>query len=317
MLESVVIGIDVSKHDLVVARSDTDRVEGQFANTEAGRAALGETLGADESVLVVLEASGGYERPVIRELLLAGIPVVRANARQVRDFAKAHNALAKTDRIDAVLLARFGARVPVRPLHVSGSRREELQDLVRYRHDLVTERVRWENRHTSARSRTVAARIAARVAALQHEVAEVEQAIDLLIDSWPDDAETARLVQTMPGIGEQSARVLVAELPELGTLTRKEVAALVGVAPYSRDSGRLRGTRAIWGGRAIVRTTLYMAIQALKQHNPTLAAWHARLLGGGKPVQVANIALIRNVITILNAMVRDNRPWEPGLLDTT
>lgn len=315
MTESVVIGIDVSKHELVVARSDTDRVVLQVANTEAGRAELREALLSGESVRVVLEASGGYERPVIRALLLAGIPVVRANARQVRDFAKAHNALAKTDVIDAVILARFGASVALRPLQIASSLREELQDLVRHRQDLLTERVRWENRQTTARSPVVRERVAARVAALQQELTEVEQAIDTLIDSWPEEAHTARLVQTMPGIGEQSARVLVAELPELGTFTRKEVAALVGVAPYNRDSGRLRGTRTIWGGRALVRTTLYMAIQALKQHNPRLAAWHERLLRAGKPAQVANIALIRKVVTILNAMVRDNRPWDPSLIE--
>jgi transposase len=313
MTLSRVAGIDVGKDDLVVATTvaTTTRLR-RVPNTATGHERLLCWLAAEDLELVVVEASGGYERRLLRTLLAAAIPVARVNPRQVRDFARAHNRLAKTDRIDAEVIAQFGAQTHVRPLVEYSPRRQQLQELVRFRQDLVATKVRWQQRRETAEDAWVRAELVAQVTAADAQIAAVEARIDALIADWPEAAAKARLVQTLPGIGPQSARVLVAELPELGTLDRKTIAALVGVAPYSRDSGRRRGMRAIWGGRATIRCTLYMAGHAIKRHAPGLREWHAALRARGKPNNVANVALMRKVITILNAMVRDGQPWQPA-----
>lgn len=308
-----VAGIDVGKQELVVAWVPEERVVQHFGNDDAGRAALRDCLVETGPELVVIEASGGYERPIIRHMLEAGIRVAQVNPRRIRDFAKAHNRLAKTDSIDARMIAWFGTQATVHPLQLDQPRREEMRALVRHRDDLVTERVRWQNRRQTTESTQVREWVGTRIASLDVEIAAAEAAIDTLITSWPTDAERARVIQSVPGIGIQNARVLLADLPELGQLNRSEIAALVGVAPFNRDSGMLRGRRTIWGGRALVRTTLFMAVTAIKRHNPVLAAWYANLCARGKPTQVANIALVRRVLTILNAMVRDGQYWHSEL----
>lgn len=308
-----VVGIDVGKYELVVAGVEAAAGSWTVANDEPGRAQVVTDLTRQAPDLVVVEATGGYERPLVQALLLAEVPVARVNPRRVRDFAKAHNRLAKSDRLDAGMLAAFGQQSAVRPLRLDTTWCEQLQELVHHRHDLVQDRVRWQNRLETAQTEWVRTTIEAQLAAAQDQLAAVEQAIDDLIATWPEEAATAELLQSMPGIGAQNVRVLLADLPELGQLTHKEIAALVGVAPYTRDSGVLRGKRAIWGGRALVRSTLYMALTTIKRHNPGLNRWYDRLRARGKPPKVADVALMRKVLTMLNAMVRDRRPWQPEL----
>ena len=312
-----VVGIDVSKADLVVAWSWDEHRAAVVTNDEAGCLRLVEQLRQDSPELVVLEATGGYERLVMQTLLEAAIPVARVNPRRVRDFARSQNRLAKTDSIDARVIAQFGQQAEVRALSLdAGGRQAQLQELVRHRHDLVQDKVRWQNRLDTALGSWIRETITAQMQHAIEQIAAVEAAIDDLIDAWPEEASRAALIQSMPGIGIQNARVLVADLPELGTLNRKQIAALVGVAPFNRDSGRYRGKRAVWGGRSLVRTTLYMALTAIKRHNPVLSAWHASLIARGKPRNVANVALIRRAITILNAMLRDGRAWQSPLAES-
>ena len=259
---------------------------------------------------VVLEASGGYEIAAASELAAADLPVAVVNPRQVRDFARATGRLAKTDAIDARVLAHFAALIQpdTRPLPDAQSR--ELMALVARRRQIVEMLTAETNRH----SRAVAGLnrgIAAHMRWLRKPLAELDAALEQALRRSPLWAEKARLLRSVPGVGSVAVTTLLAHLPALGTLSRRKIAALVGVAPFNHDSGKLRGRRAIWGGRAQVRAVLYMCTLVAARHNPVLQAFYLRLLGAGKKPKAALTACMRKLLIMLNAILRHQLQWNP------
>ena len=300
------LGIDVSKAylDVAVYAGATWRV----ANTPDGIGDLVARLQGTPPTLVVLEATGVYHRAVAGALTAAEIPVAVINPRHARDFAKSTGQLAKTDRIDAQLLAKFGAvlQPPVRALPDAAA--QTLAALVERRRQLVTMQTMEKNRLTVALPRVVP-HVRASLDALRAAITAIETEIGAQIAEHPPWQALVDLLKTVPGIGDGSAHSLVALLPELGTLPRTQIAALVGVAPLARDSGTLRGIRTCWGGRAAIRTMLYMATGTAIRTNPVIKATYTALRAAKKPVKVARIACVRKLLTILNAMVKTNTPW--------
>ncbi len=259
---------------------------------------------------IVLEATGGFEATLLALLHEAGMPVVAVNPRQARDFARALGRLAKTDAIDAEGLALFAERVrpELRPLPDAATR--ELAEVVARRRQLV-EMIKAEGgRLPLARGPKVRTRIEAHLAWLREELAGTDDELAGLVRIVPAWDERARLLESVPGVGPTTARVLLAELPELGMLDRRRIASLVGVAPMNRDSGTLRGTRRIRGGRASLRATLYMAALVASRFNPVLRDTYRRMTEAGKPKKVALVALIRKLLTILNAIAKSRTPWQ-------
>lgn len=302
----VYIGMDVSKAVLDICVADGE--SWQTENVDSAMEALCERITSLKPTLIVLEATGGYELRAAAALAAAGLPVAVVNPRQVRRYAQAVGKLAKTDRIDAEILARFAAAVqpPVRPMPDAETR--ELEALITRRRQLVEMIVAEENRRRQAAPVTLK-EIKRHIAWLRRQLAKIDQTIDDNVRRSPIWRAKDDLLQSVPGVGGATARTLLALLPELGTLDRKRIAALVGVAPFNRDSGTLRGRRAVWGGRARVRSALYMAALASTRWNPTLKAFYRRLRDAGKPYKVAIVACMHKLLLILNAMVRDNRAW--------
>jgi transposase len=258
---------------------------------------------------VTLEASGGYERLVIAELLDRGYHVALANPRQVRDFAKATGILAKTDALDARVLARFGQVVQPRCLEKPSGSQTELQQLVERRRQLIELRTAESNRLEHATAKVAKRSIQAVLKLLEKQTEELEEQISKLVDKHPDWKQKADILKSVPGIGDVTAFSLLAELPELGQLNREQVAALAGLAPYNHDSGKLKGKRAISGGRAEVRTALYMASLAAACHNPAIRPFYTRLRAAGKCFKIAITACMRKLLTILNTMIKNNAAW--------
>jgi transposase len=303
------VGIDVAKATLDVWASPEER-GWSVANDAGGIADLVEQLRARAVRLVVLEATGGYEYAVVAALSVAGLPTAVVNPRQVRDFARAIGRLAKTDRLDAQVLARFGDAVRPEPRSLPSEEVQALDALVTRRRQLRAMLQAERNRRDLARG-AVALGIQEHVVWLERQLAALDAELRQRIEASPLWHAKADLLRSVPGIGPTTACTLLAELPELGTLSGREVAALVGVAPFARDSGTLRGTRAIWGGRTSVRTTLYMAALSASRHNPTLKAFYQRLLDAGKAKKLALIACLRKLLIILNAIVAHGTPWDP------
>ncbi len=305
------VGIDVSKATLDVASRPTASGS-TVANDDAGIAVLMTSLHQLRPTLIVLEATGGYELPVVRALVEAALPVIVANPRHVRDFAKATGRLAKTDRIDAQVLARFAEQVrpALRPLPTPAT--QALAALLARRRQLVEMLTAEKHRlHTAAPP--VRKSLQAHIAWLEQQLATVETDTTTAIQQSPVWREHEQLLQSVPGVGPVMSRTLLADLPELGTLTRRQVAALVGVAPLNRDSGTRRGRRTCWGGRAPVRTALYMAAFVATKCNPVIKQFYQRLCAAGKKRKVALVACMRKLLTILNAMVKHRTPWrDPG-----
>lgn len=308
-------GIDVAR-DWLDVHVVPDGLAWRAANDPSGQAALAARLAALTPALVVLEASGGYEAAVAAELRAAGLAVAVVNPRRARDFAKATGQLAKTDALDAAVLARFARAIRPEARPAPGPADAELKALVGRRRELVAVEVAERQRLARAGAGAVHASIEAHLTWLRGQLADLERQIAAAIAADPEWAGRADLLRSVPGVGPVVAATLVAELPELGALTRQEVAALVGVAPLNRDSGRMRGKRGTWGGRATVRTTLYMAAAAAARFNPAIRALRDRLVAAGKPPKVARIACIRKLLTILNAIVRDGAPWDPAASTT-
>ena len=300
-------GIDVAKAHLDLAVRPTG-VTAQFANSAAGIAALLAHLQATPPALIVLEATGGLEVPVVAALAAAQLPVVVVNPRQVRDFAKATGQLAKTDRLDAQILAQFAdvVRPPVRLLPDAESQR--VAALLARRRQVV-EMLTAERNRLGMAAQTLRERIAAHITWLEQELSDLDSQIDQAIRQSPLWREREQLLRSAKGVGPVVARTLLIELPELGTLNRKQISALVGVAPLNRDSGTLRGHRTIWGGRAHVRAALYMAALVAVRHNPVIRTFYERLRQAGKPAKVALTACMRKLLTILNAMLKHKQPW--------
>jgi len=314
----MVIGIDVAKAELVVARGSSGAIT-TWANDERGVEALVQdlgTLGTEALERIVLEATGGYEVLCASALATAQLPVVVVNPRQVRDFAKATGQLAKTDRLDARLLALFGERVqpPIRLLPDEQTR--ALEAVLTRRRQLLEMRQAERNRLLQLLGpgrRPIQQSLKKHIAYLERELRMTESDIGRMIRESPVWRERDDLLQSAPGIGPVVARTLVAELPELGRLNRRAIAKLVGIAPLNRDSGTWRGQRAIYSGRASVRASVYMAALVATRCNPVIKAFYHRLLAAGKPKKVALVACMRKLLTILNHMVRSGQRWHTSL----
>lgn len=303
------IGVDVAASELVVGVLPTGEVW-QVANDPGGISELKDRVVELSPALIVLEASGGYEAEVAGELTDAGMPVVVINPRQTREFARSTGRLAKTDTIDALALARFGQAVKpeVRPLPKKSEK--ELRALVDRRRQIVGMITAERNRLPKA-TVYVRRQIERHIAWLQMQQDDLGRDLDQLIKSSPIWRARDDLLRSVPGIGPVASSVLLVGLPELGRLNRKEIASLAGLAPHNRDSGRFRGKRSVWGGRAHVRSALYMATLVACRYNPVIRAFYRRLCGAGKPKKVALVASMRKLLTILNVMVRDQSSWDP------
>ena len=302
------IGIDVSKAQVDVAVRPTGQ-RWVVCYDETGVEELVVQMVDLSPALVLLEASGGLEQPLVAALAAAALPVVVVNPRQVRDFARATGTLAKTDALDAAVLAHFAdaVRPSVRPLRDAET--QVLNSLVARRHQVMTILVSEKNRLGTAIS-TVRPRIEAHIAWLEQELRDLEEVLRQTLHRSPVWREKYELLRSVPGVGEQLSVTLLAELPELGTLGRKEIAALVGVAPFSRDSGPHRGKRTVWSGRTRVRAALYMGALVASRWNPVFRDFYQRLLAAGKPKKLALTACMRKLLIILNNMVKSGRHWD-------
>ena len=302
------VGIDVSK-----ARLDVAIVPGEqtwsVANDDGGITELVDKLKGLTPKLVLLEATGGLERRVLARLVGGGLPAMAINPRNVRDFARSLGKLAKTDRIDAIVLGRFAQAVRPELRPIADEQSQELQALLTRRRQIVEMITAEKNRLFATDVSKTRRMIKEHIEYLQKSLNINDYDLDQTIKETPIWLEKVDLLESMPGVGRVTATTLVALLPELGTLGRKQIAALVGVAPFNRDSGTLRGRRAVWGGRATVRAVLYMAALTSSRWNPAIRALYRRLKAAGKPSKVALVACMRKLLTILNAMLRSRVPW--------
>lgn len=311
------VGIDVSKEHLDIATDDS-KTTFRVSNNEAGQQDALARIVALDPKLVVLEATGGFEIELVLLLGSAKVPTVIVNPRQVRDFAKGLNIRAKTDAIDAHVLARFGAMTKPEPQPVPDEDAMELEILLLRRRQLISMLAMEKNRLASfSITRRPAAKLAvdslqASIEGLNEQLAALDKQINDRIQRSPMWREREELLRSVPGIGPVTSRTLIGDLPELGSLDRKRIAALVGVAPFNHDSGQSQGKRRIAGGRAAVRSALYMACVAALKTNPIIRAFYRRLKAT-KPTKVALTACMRKILTILNAMVRTNTRWSPAL----
>lgn len=303
-----VMGIDVSKDRVTVAVHPTGETW-ESATTPDAIEQLVARLARDQPTLIVLEATGGYERAVVGACGAAHLPVAVVNPRQVRAFAHALGRTAKTDAIDAHVLAVFGARVQPEARPVPSAATVALAALVARRRQLLDMLGAERQRLTQAATPVVRRDLRQHIRWLERRVADVDADLDGAIQHSPLWRVQEDLLRSVPGIGPTVARTLLGELPELGQLGRRQIAALVGVAPLNRDSGQWRGQRHIWGGRASVRAALYMAALVGTRHNPALATVYRRLRSAGKPPKVALVAVMRKLLTILNAILKHHTPW--------
>ncbi len=315
MSDPIVIGIDIAKQTFDAALGVAGSIE-TFANTDEGHDALLARLAGATVDLVVMEATGGLERDLACTLQASGFAVAVVNPRQARDFAKAMGYLAKTDRIDAKALSELAqvlSRHPERERFISTlptPEQQALQALVARRRQLIAMRVA-EHQRLSVSHAAARKSITTLIAAINAQIDDVEAALAKHIDTH--HAELAQQLSSVRGIGPTTTASLIAEVPELGHLSRREISALIGVAPFNRDSGQMRGKRSIFGGRGQVRRGLYMATLAAIRFNAVIKHFYARLVTAGKPKKVAIVACMRKLLTILNAMVRTGRPWDESL----
>jgi len=302
------VGIDVSKQKLDMHVRPSGE-EWSVSNDARGHAELVRKLSSLSPTLIVLEATGGYQAAVAAELGANKLPVAVVNPRQVRDFAKATGRLAKTDGIDAAVLAHFAESIRPEPRPMPDELTVELQALVTRRRQLIDMRTAESNRLETCRVVPVRRNIQKMINLLTKQIGKVENDIDTTIKGSPLWREREDLLSSISGVGSTTARTLLTQLPELGKLNRRKIAALVGVAPFNDDSGQRTGVRKIRGGRGEVRSVLYMATISAVRHNPSLRRMYQRLLSRGKRKKLALIACARKLITILNAMVKTNTPW--------
>jgi transposase len=305
-------GIDVSKDRLDVMVLPEQQCS-SVRNDPAGWAELVERLRGFSIAAIGLEASGGYERGVMRALLAAGMSVRQINPFKLRQFANASGVLAKNDRLDARMIASFVAIMPTRPARRHTPAIEQLAEMVSLRRQLSEQKVAAENAGRLLEDAMLQRLSRRRIARLVADIAQLDERMVEIVATDAALAHRYRLLTSMPGVGPVLACTLIALLPELGHLSRKQIAALVGVAPYDFDSGKLKGKRCIWGGRAPVRHVLYMAAMSASNWNPTLKAFHDRLAAVGKLPKVVIVAVMRKMITMLNAMVRDDVAWADRL----
>jgi len=303
------IGIDVSKKQLDVAVLP-DAKHKVYSNNEQGIKQLTSFLKSLSPSLIVLEATGGFEMPCVGVLAAEGIPVVVVNPRQIRDFAKATGRLAKTDTIDAHTIAKFGETVRPEIREIKNPEGQELAAL-NARRSQVIQMITAEKNRLATATKWTREDIKKHIAWLKESLDDVNDEIDKSIRNSPVWREKDDLLQSVPGIGPVASATLLSQLPELGTLNRKQIAALVGVAPLNRDSGIMRGKRSVWGGRSSIRCALYMATLVATRFNPIISAFYRRLCNAGKAHKVALTACMRKLLTILNAMMKNRVHWSP------
>jgi len=306
------VGVDIAKDSLDVCFLAADK-RFTTTNDQAGFQQLLQELPTVGSCLIVAEATGGYQREMVAELIAAGHQVAVVNPRQVRDFARGLGILAKTDRLDAEVIARFGQQAKPRPTEKMPEKQDELQQLVVRRRQLIDLRTAENNRLPLARSKSVIKSIRSMVEQLQKKIRQIEKEITDLVESDDQLQCQATLMKSVPGVGAVTAAALLAELPELGRLNRQEIAALAGLAPFNRDSGKFHGRRSIWGGRRAVRKALYMAALTARRCNPVIRALSQRLEAAGKPFKVVLTACMRKLLVILNTIVKNNSVWNNKL----
>jgi len=312
MSESVYVGIDVAKDTFCVATCP-NVLTITLPNTPAGHRKLCQRLQSHPVSLIVLEATGGYERPLTTELLSASLPVVVANPKQVRDFAKGMGQKAKTDPIDAHVLAQFAQIVKPVPKTHATPQTAELSELVRRRRQLNDLRTQESNRLQMIHHPKVKKSIQKMIKTLDFQIDEIDRLIREYIDTDDDFKNKDRIIQSTPGVGPQTSAMLIANLPELGQLNRQEIAALVGVAPWVRSSGKYEGKASVWGGRKDVRSALYMAAFTACRCNPAIREFAQRLHQEGKAYKVVITACMRKLLVTLNVMVRNQTPWSPKI----
>jgi transposase len=304
-MEKVYVGIDISKDSLDVAVHASDK-QWRFTNDHSGITKLCKMLGKLSPALVVFEATGGYEMPLYLSLDKAGLPAAPVNARQIRDFARSTGKLAKTDSLDARVIAHFGCAIQPTPHPVPDT--QELK-IAQARRVQLMEMITAETNRLRGTPKTLKRRIEAHIKWLKKELAEIDRQLKETIENDPTWREKDRLLQSTPGVGPTLSATLIAQLPELGTLDRRQIAALVGVAPLNRDSGTMHGRRIVWGGRANVRSVLYMATLVASRFNPVIRDFYSRLCSAGKRKKVALTACMRKLLTILNAILKHHIPW--------
>jgi transposase len=309
MSSQIFVGIDVAKAHLDIALRPTGE-RWALANDDVGIAALVERLQAVQPHLIVLEATGGDQRAVVAALAAAGLSVAVVNPRQARDCAKATGPLAKTDALDARALAHFAEAVRPPPRPLPDAQTDARRALLARRRQLVARRTAAQNRLGNAPPR-LQTDIQAQITGLNTRLAALDDDLDTTLRTSPVWRAREDLLRSVPGMGPVCTRTLRLDLPELGTLSRQQLAALVGVAPLNRDRGTLRGSRTIWGGRASVRATRYMSTLVAVRYNPVLKAFYERLRAAGKAAKVALTACMRKLLTILNAIVKHHIPWQP------
>jgi transposase len=305
------VGIDVAKRSLdacVLPQGNSL----SLPYDQSGLAELRRQLPPPGTCLIVIEATGGYQRRLVADLLDAGHRVAVVNPRQVRDFARGLGVLAKTDRIDADIIARFGQHVRPRTVAKTPEKQQELEQLVVRRRQLVELRTAETNRLDTCSSKAVRKSIQHMVDRLNKDIQKIEKTILALLESDDDWRGKAEILGSTPGVGPTTAASLLAELPELGQLNRQQISALVGLAPFNHDSGRFQGKRSIWGGRASVRSALYMAALTARRCNPVVRAFADRLDAAGKPFKVIITACMRKLLVILNTMLKNNSHWNPS-----
>ncbi len=308
---SLWIGIDVSKAHLDVCMRPSGERK-QVANNNEGITGLVEWIQPQQPSLIVLEATGGYEMAVTAGLVSAGLPVAVINPRQARDFAKSIGKLAKTDKIDAAMLARFADAIRPEPRSLPDEQTQVLQATLVRRRQLIDMLVAEKSRLPLTYA-TLKARVKEHITWLEDELAQIDQELRQQLEASPVWREKEDLLRSFKGVGPVTSTTLLADLPELGQLNRKKIAALVGVAPFNCDSGKMKGKRMIWGGRACVRNALYMAAISASRFNPVIKHFYDRLIKAGKLHKVAIVACMRKMLTILNAMIRSGKPWQPNL----
>ncbi len=308
-MENVIVGIDISKEQLdihILPSQDSFSV----SRDSEGLGQLITQLSSLQPKLVAMEATGGFETIVAAALAAARLPLAVVNSRRIRAFAQAVGYLAKTDRLDARIIALFGEAAKIEPQTVPDEAALALGELVARRRQIVETMGVERNRKRSLTQRRLLKGVDRILALLQKELSDLERDIDQAVRGTPAWREKDELLQSVPGVGSEVSSMLIAELPELGTLTRRKIAALAGVAPMADDSGKHHGRRHIQGGRAQVRSGLYMAALVAARHNPILAAFYQRLRAKGKTPKQALTACMRKLLVILNAIIRDNRPWQ-------
>jgi len=304
------VGIDIAKHSFDMALDSESNVQ-HFDNDARGIHKGLKQLQSLQPDLIVMEPTGGYERPLRKQLQALDLPVAVVNARKIREFARASGQLAKTDKLDARIIARFAAVLRPAAQEPCDEQTEQIKALVSRRHQLVQMHTAETNRYEHAHDKAVDRSIRAIRKTIEKQIENVDRQIRDRIDSNPELKRKAEQLESVPGIGETTAALLVTELPELGRLNRRQIAALVGVAPINRDSGTYRGKRFTGGGRRHLRARLFMPTLVAARHNPSIRAFYQRLIENGKTKMTALIAAMRKLLTLLNIMIKKNETWKP------